>query len=47
MAVDAWLYAVAEASLAEVVVLHSERGAMDLFDVVASNAHDATTIAGT
>jgi hypothetical protein len=41
IAVGAWLDAVAEAKLAEVVVLHSERGAMELFDVVASNAHDA------
>ena len=41
IAVGAWLDAVAEAKLAEVVVRHSERGAMDLFDVVASNAHDA------
>ena len=40
-AVVAWLDAVAEAKVAEVVVLHSERGAMELFDVVASNAHDA------
>jgi hypothetical protein len=40
-AVDAWIDAVAEAKLAEVVVLHSERGAMEVFDVVASNAHDA------
>jgi hypothetical protein len=41
IAVDSWLDAVAEASLAGVVMLHSERGAMELFDVVASNAHDA------
>jgi hypothetical protein len=41
IAVEAWLTAVAEADLARVVMLHSERGAMDLFDVVASNAHDA------
>ena len=41
IAVAAWLDAVAEAKLAEVVVLHSERGAMEIFDVVASNAHDA------
>ena len=41
-AVDDWLAAVAEAKLAEVVVAHSERGAMELFDVVASEtAHDA------
>ena len=41
LAVGAWLDAVGEANLAEVVVLHSERGAMELFDIVASNAHDA------
>jgi hypothetical protein len=41
VAVDTWLDAVAEASLAGVVMLHSERGAMEIFDVVASNAHDA------
>jgi len=41
IAVDAWLDAVAEAKLAEVVVLHSERGPMEVSDVVASNAHDA------
>jgi hypothetical protein len=41
IAVETWLDAAAEADLAEVVVLHSERGAMELFDVVASNAHDA------
>ena len=40
-AVDTWLQAVTEADLASVVLLHSERGAMELFDVVASNAHDA------
>ncbi len=41
IAVEAWLDAVAEAKPAGVVMLHSERGAMELFDVVASNAHDA------
>ncbi len=41
IAVDTWLDAVAEATPAGVVMLHSERGAMELFDVVASNAHDA------
>jgi hypothetical protein len=41
IAVDTWLDAVAEANVAGVVMLHSERGAMELFDVVASNAHDA------
>jgi hypothetical protein len=39
--VGSWLSAVEEAKRARVVVLHSERGAMELFDVVASNAHDA------
>jgi hypothetical protein len=41
VAVEGWLLAVAEAKPAGVVMLHSERGAMELFDVVASNAHDA------
>lgn len=41
IAVDGWLAAVTEAELAGVVILHSERGEMELFDVVASNAHDA------
>jgi hypothetical protein len=41
IAVDTWVDAVAEANLAAAVILHSERGAMELFDVVASNAHDA------
>jgi hypothetical protein len=41
IAVENWLKAVDEANPAEVVLLHSERGAMDLSDVVASNAHDA------
>ena len=36
-----WLAAVNEADSAGVVILHSERGAMELSDVVASNAHDA------
>ena len=36
-----WLAAVDESDPAEVVMLHSERGAMELSDVVASNAHDA------
>jgi hypothetical protein len=40
IAVTTWLEAVAEADRAEVVVFHSERGVMNLFDVVASNAHD-------
>jgi hypothetical protein len=39
--VESWLTAVEEAKRARVVVLHSERGVMELFDVVASNAHDA------
>ena len=47
MAVDDWLAAVTEANLAGVVVAHSERGAMELFDVVASNAQMRTTITGT
>jgi hypothetical protein len=41
IAVENWLGAVAEAERARVVMLHSERGAMELFDVVASNTHDA------
>jgi uncharacterized damage-inducible protein DinB len=40
-AVTNWLAAVDEADPAGVVMLHSERGAMELSDVVASNAHDA------
>ncbi len=41
IAVDNWLNAVEEADPAGVVMLHSERGAMELSDVVASNVHDA------
>ena len=41
IAAQHWLDAVEEATPAGVVMLHSERGAMELFDVVASNAHDA------
>lgn len=41
IAVAHWLAAIAEAEPAEVVVLHSARGAMELSDVVASNAHNA------
>jgi hypothetical protein len=41
IAVANWLAAVEEAEPAGVVMLHSERGAMELADVVASNAHDA------
>ena len=41
IAVANWLAAVDEADPAGVVMLHSERGAMELSDVVASNAHDA------
>jgi hypothetical protein len=41
IAVANWLAAVGEAEPAGVVMLHSERGAMELADVVASNAHDA------
>jgi hypothetical protein len=40
-AITNWLAAVDEARPAGVVMLHSERGAMELSDVVASNAHDA------
>ena len=36
-----WLGAVDEADPAGLVMLHSERGPMELSDVVASNAHDA------
>jgi hypothetical protein len=41
VAVANWLAAVEEAEPAGVVILHSERGTMELADVVASNAHDA------
>ena len=41
IAVANWLAAVEEADPAEVLMLHSARGAMELTDVVASNAHDA------
>jgi hypothetical protein len=41
VAVENWLTAVEEARPAGVAMLHSERGVMELFDVVASNAHDA------
>ena len=41
IAVENSLGAVDEAAPAGVVVLHSERGTMDLSDVVASNVHDA------
>ncbi len=41
IAVAIWLRAVDEADSAEVVIVHSERGLMELSDVVASNAHDA------
>jgi hypothetical protein len=41
IAVENWLSAVDEADPAGIVMLHSERGAMELSDVVASNAHDA------
>jgi hypothetical protein len=40
-AITDWLSAVDEAAPAGIVMLHSERGAMELSDVVASNAHDA------
>jgi hypothetical protein len=42
IAIASWLAAVEEADRFGVVMLHSERGAMELFDVVASNAHDAS-----
>jgi hypothetical protein len=42
IAVQNWLAVVKEAERAEVVMLHSERGAMNLSDVVTSNAHDAS-----
>jgi hypothetical protein len=41
IAVANWLAAVEEAEPARVVMLHSVRGAMELADVVTSNAHDA------
>ena len=41
IAVANWLGAVEEADPVGVVMLHSERGAMELSDVVTSNAHDA------
>ena len=41
IAVENWLSAVDEAVPAGIVMLHSERGAMELSDVLASNAHDA------
>lgn len=40
-AVENWLHAVAEADRARVVILHSERGAMDVTEIVASNTHDS------
>ncbi len=42
IAVENWLSAVDEAVPAGIVILHSERGAMELSDVLASNAHDAS-----
>ena len=41
IAIANWLTAVEEADPARVVMLHSVRGAMELSDVVTSNAHDA------
>jgi hypothetical protein len=41
LAIEGWLSAVEEAERAGVVIMHSKRGMMELFDVVASNAHDA------
>jgi hypothetical protein len=41
ISVESWLPAVEEAEGASIVIEHSVRGDMQLFDVVASNAHDA------
>jgi hypothetical protein len=41
IAVENWINAIDEADPAGVVMLHSERGAMELSEVVASNTHDA------
>jgi hypothetical protein len=41
VAVESWLHAVAEAQEAGVVMLHAQRGPMEVSDVVASNAHDS------
>jgi hypothetical protein len=41
IAIENWLSAVDEAAPAGIVMLHSERGAMEFSDVVASNGHDA------
>lgn len=41
VAVESWLPAVEEAEATGVVILHSERGAMEISDVVAANAHDS------
>jgi hypothetical protein len=41
IAIERGLSAVEEADLAGVVMLRSERGAMDVFDVVRSNVHDS------
>ncbi len=41
IAVESWLRAVEEADRPGFVVMHSERGAMEISDVVASNAHDS------
>src|ERR1700730_8959421 len=41
IAVESWLSCVEEAYAAGVVMRHSERGAMDISDVAASNAHDS------
>jgi hypothetical protein len=41
IAVEGWLSAVEEADRPGFVILHSQRGAMELSDVVASNAHDS------
>ena len=41
IAVESWLSAVEEADRPGFLVLHSERGAMGISDVVAANAHDS------
>jgi hypothetical protein len=41
IAVESWLGAVDETASSAVVLLHSERGAMEISDVVASNVHDS------
>lgn len=41
VAVESWVTAVEEAEAVGVVILHSERGAMDVADVAVANAHDS------